>query len=167
MNSGIYKITNTYSGKIYIGSSRNVFKRMTEHKSLLRRGAHVNKELQKDWNNYGESVFDFSVAELAEIGKLGQKEFEYIKLFSKKCYNKPMSKLQESQMKISRPVVNEEHDYILNLAKPLWDRLQIARNGISNSIVIGAAVMHFLTLAGKEREMIIRDYLAMQKASSK
>lgn len=56
---GIYSWTNTKTGKIYIGSSVNCARRMTEHRSRLRRGSHVNAKLQAAWNKYGESSFEF------------------------------------------------------------------------------------------------------------
>lgn len=46
--SGIYKITNIYSGKVYVGQSKNIFKRRMQHFSELERGTHKNAALQAD-----------------------------------------------------------------------------------------------------------------------
>jgi len=62
--SGIYKITCTVNGKIYIGSAINLYKRLAYHRWELRNGRHENSYLQRTWNKYGESAFVFEVIEL-------------------------------------------------------------------------------------------------------
>lgn len=46
--SGIYKITNTRNGKVYVGQSKNVYKRRMEHFTALAHHAHPNKKMQHD-----------------------------------------------------------------------------------------------------------------------
>lgn len=58
---GIYQWRNVVNGKVYLGSSQDCSRRMLEHRSSLRRGAHVNKKLQAAWNKYGEANFEFSM----------------------------------------------------------------------------------------------------------
>lgn len=62
--SGIYKITCTPNGKIYIGSAIDLHKRHRDHWSSLRSGKHKNPYLLKAWNKYGESAFTFAIIEL-------------------------------------------------------------------------------------------------------
>lgn len=57
--SGIYCIAHT-SGKMYIGSAINLYRRRYEHRRHLNQGIHCNKKLQRAWNKYGESAFTFS-----------------------------------------------------------------------------------------------------------
>ena len=57
MNCGVYQIKNTLNGKAYIGSSKNIKRRLGIHRSMLRRGTHRNPHLQNAWNKYGESAF--------------------------------------------------------------------------------------------------------------
>ena len=59
MKSGIYRITNTENGKIYIGSAVNLKQRKSQHLSRLRRNKHWNNHLQHSYNKYGESSFKF------------------------------------------------------------------------------------------------------------
>lgn len=59
--SGIYIITNTVNGKRYIGSSVDIHRRWVTHKRELRRGIHYNPVLQRAWDKYGESAFEFSI----------------------------------------------------------------------------------------------------------
>ena len=40
--SGIYKITNTSTGKVYVGSAANLIKRQRSHFSSLKSGSHKN-----------------------------------------------------------------------------------------------------------------------------
>jgi group I intron endonuclease len=60
---GIYKISNIESGLFYIGSSKNVYKRLREHFSRLRRNVHNNCHLQAVFNLHGNSVFNMELLE--------------------------------------------------------------------------------------------------------
>jgi len=77
--SGIYKITNTTNGKIYIGHSINMTMRWYIHLDNLMKGQHPNCKLQEDFNRYGVDAFSFSVLEFV-IGKeeLIKKEQDYL-----------------------------------------------------------------------------------------
>jgi group I intron endonuclease len=59
----IYLITNKIDGGIYVGQTVNVRKRWNEHKNNLRNGWHSNPILQNAWVKYGESAFEFKIAE--------------------------------------------------------------------------------------------------------
>ncbi len=59
--SGIYKIQHIASGRIYIGSSVNVYDRLKRHKTDLRRNRHHSKSLQNGYNKYGEDAFVFQL----------------------------------------------------------------------------------------------------------
>lgn len=64
MNTGIYKIVNTVTGAVYVGSAALSFRRRWQkHLSYLRRGKHVNPHLQSAWNKYGETAFEFIILE--------------------------------------------------------------------------------------------------------
>ena len=78
MNSGIYKITNLINGKIYIGSSINLKRRMNEHLRELRLNIHSNKRLQNSYNKYGEENFKTEVVEYCDINKVREREQFYI-----------------------------------------------------------------------------------------
>jgi group I intron endonuclease len=62
--SGIYQITCTPTGKIYIGSAINLHRRYKNHLTELRGNRHKNAYLQRAWNKYGELAFEYSVIEL-------------------------------------------------------------------------------------------------------
>ena len=57
---GIYTITNTINAHKYVGSSNEMSKRLSNHKSLLNKNNHHNRHLQNAWNKYGSSAFVFA-----------------------------------------------------------------------------------------------------------
>jgi len=59
--SGIYFIRNTVTDRVYVGSSRNIQRRFSEHRSRLSRGVHCNARLQASWNKHGAKAFSFEV----------------------------------------------------------------------------------------------------------
>lgn len=63
MTSGIYKILNKIDGKFYIGSSKNIEGRWSDHIRNLRSNSHVNPKLQHAWNFHGENNFEFLIVE--------------------------------------------------------------------------------------------------------
>lgn len=74
MKSGIYKILNKATNKIYIGSAINLKNRWVEHRKVLRGNRHINILLQNAWNKYGENAFEFIVIECCEPIKLIERE---------------------------------------------------------------------------------------------
>jgi len=64
---GIYKITNKTNNKIYIGSSKNIFKRWESHISDLLNKNHHSYKLQNDFNKYGINEFTFEIVELLDF----------------------------------------------------------------------------------------------------
>lgn len=72
---GIYRISSPNG--FYIGSSKRIAKRKSDHFSALRAKRHCNPMLQRAFNKYGESM-EFSVVELCDIGKLLEREQFYI-----------------------------------------------------------------------------------------
>jgi len=65
-DSGIYKITNTINGHLYVGSAVNLRNRHNQHFNGLKRKDHGNPHLQAAFNKYGESAFVFTVIEIVE-----------------------------------------------------------------------------------------------------
>lgn len=76
--SGIYEIMNVVTGERYIGSSKNIKKRWSEHRSTLNQGHHRNPKLQNSFSKYGSSNFVFSVIEICTVEYLIEREQFYI-----------------------------------------------------------------------------------------
>lgn len=86
--SGIYAIRNVTNGKIYIGSSIDIFRRRNQHLRALRNNSHYNHYLQRAWNKSCEKNFSFEVLEyVSEENQLLEKEKIWIDKFSNISYN--------------------------------------------------------------------------------
>ena len=59
--AGIYRITNTETGVVYIGCSTQLPTRWNQHKRHLKKNKHDNKLLQKAYNKYGLEELEFEV----------------------------------------------------------------------------------------------------------
>jgi len=77
MNSGIYRILSIATGESYYGSSKNLSRRLIEHKYKWRnnRGNHKIRELLKI---YGIDNFKFEILEFCSPDKFNEKEKIYI-----------------------------------------------------------------------------------------
>lgn len=63
---GVYRITNTTNGKIFIGVSANIPARINRHKFELTCGSEGIKELQEDYNTFGPQTILFDTVDLLE-----------------------------------------------------------------------------------------------------
>lgn len=77
---GIYKITCTFNGKIYIGQTSLFGKRKHEHFSALAHNRHENKSMQADWNEY-RGYFRFDIVKRCPLEELNYWEKFYIDLW--------------------------------------------------------------------------------------
>lgn len=80
--SGIYAIKNTINSKMYIGQSKDIYRRWGIHKYYLRKNEHDNKHLQNSWNKYGEENFVFFILDGCDISDLDGKECSYIQIYN-------------------------------------------------------------------------------------
>lgn len=76
--SGVYLIKNKANGKVYVGSSHNVWRRILQHKTMLRKQAHHSLHLQRAWDMYGQEGFSFEIIEEVEVGHLMNREQYWI-----------------------------------------------------------------------------------------
>ena len=58
---GVYKISNTLSGRYYIGYSTNIYRRFCVHRSKLKQKCHDNIFLQRAYNLDGEDKFVYEI----------------------------------------------------------------------------------------------------------
>ncbi|MBW4460464.1 MAG: GIY-YIG nuclease family protein [Nodosilinea sp. WJT8-NPBG4] len=75
MTRGVYTICCVPTGKVYVGSSKNIESRWIRHKRDLKKNRHHSKNLQDAWNKYSETDFKFCIVEEVIDGNL--LEFEY------------------------------------------------------------------------------------------
>lgn len=113
------------SGKVYVGSSRNIEDRWRRHKGELRLGKHHSFKLQAAWNKHGEEAFEFTVLEVVSNGFISIVEQAYINKYDayKKGYNCARltsggggpSGEQNGKSKLTQARVNKiRHDFNLN-----------------------------------------------------
>ena len=84
--SGVYKITNTVTNDFYIGSSKNVKRRLAAHKWPSKWNDNPNNPMYLDMQKYGVDKFEFQILAEVEIDKLKEAEQHYIELL-KPTYN--------------------------------------------------------------------------------
>jgi len=65
--SGVFQIKNIANGKVLLGSSLNLEGLLNRNRFMLRSNGHLNKELQKDWNELGPDQFIFEILETVQI----------------------------------------------------------------------------------------------------
>ena len=83
MTMGIYAIENIENNKVYIGQSKNVEKRLSNHKKLLKNGSHYNIHLQNSFNIYGENKFSFRlIEEISNPKLLNKAENKWIEIYN-------------------------------------------------------------------------------------
>ncbi len=75
--SAVYKIVNTETEECYVGSSKNVHKRLRNHFSQLRTNKHINKRLQENYNQFPLD-FDYKILEFCTPESLIDSEQRYI-----------------------------------------------------------------------------------------
>ena len=97
---GVYQIRNKENQKIYVDSLPNL-KSMNGRLMMLRAGRHKNRELQEDFNKYGEEAFVFEVLEVLEekeegffdraeeLKNLEAKWINKLQPFGERGYNRP------------------------------------------------------------------------------
>lgn len=78
---GIYCIKNMINGKMYVGSSSNIYIRLLKHRSMLKSNSHQNKYLQNSWNKYKEENFICFCLEYCKFEELEDIEQKYINNF--------------------------------------------------------------------------------------
>jgi hypothetical protein len=99
--AGIFKITNTVNGKIFIGKGINVKGIINSQQSQLKWHSHMNVDLQADWDHYGAETFVFEVIDRLDAGghagdelvkdlaELEQLWLEKLRPYGETGYNRP------------------------------------------------------------------------------
>lgn len=71
---GIYVWTNTVNGKVYVGQSVNVCRRVQGELKMLRNGNFHNEHMQRAWDKYGEDAFIVGQVMECEVYELNDAE---------------------------------------------------------------------------------------------
>lgn len=118
MKKGIYIIKNKVNGKVYIGQTKKLGQRYSEHLGRIKKHKHHNELLQRAFEKYGVDNFEYSVLEeVLESSMLNEREKYWIDYYgglnSDKNYN------------LKDPLLNEHSDYVRK-------KLSKVNSGINN-----------------------------------
>lgn len=108
--SGIYQIRNSQNSMVYIGKSKNAEKLWKSIIAKLRNKTFGDYQLQSDYNEIGESYFEFSMLEMIEESEIPMDFYKYknmVDAHSKgiKSYN-PMAQKDRLLYNILKTFVN-------------------------------------------------------------
>src|SRR5512141_412282 len=59
--AGVYRVRNLRTGRMLLGSSVDLPSILNRQRAALRLGSHMDRELQRDWNELGPDAFEFEV----------------------------------------------------------------------------------------------------------
>ena len=87
---GVYKISNSVSGRYYIGYSTNINRRFCVHRSKLKKNCHDNIFLQRAYNLDGQDKFKYDIIHICDTEEEAKEiELQYLTNLSirDKIYN--------------------------------------------------------------------------------
>lgn len=124
IHSGVYIIKNIKNGKVYVGSTNNLDRRLREHKKYLDNNKHHSYKLQKSYNKYGSDSFEFTIIQYCLNETLIENEQYWINKFNsyKDGYN--CTKLAGSTLGMTGKKLTDEHKEALrraNIGKKMSD----------------------------------------------
>lgn len=76
----VYAIQHNTTKRIYIGSTGSGYHRIKSHLNLLRRHAHKNEFMQKDFDEYGEN-YSFFILDMIPTAFHRDREYYWMLLF--------------------------------------------------------------------------------------
>jgi hypothetical protein len=148
---GVYIIINNVNNDCYVGSAKNLYRRLWYHRNLLFRNNHLNKHLQSAINKYGINNFEFKILHILpikDITILMKLEQSYIDSYKPKYNIQPFAYLnrgykhsEEAIEKIRRSGIGRrtnnkiiyQFDKQVNFIKE-WDSIiSASRNLLINS----------------------------------
>lgn len=118
--AGIYLIRCKENGRIYIGSSKNVYYRLTDHKRFLKNGLHHCREMQNDYNLYGSDSFEYQIIEFcSEQGRLKREKYYmedvYCSLNTPNGYNRAEINLDKDYIRYYSKIVTHDDVYAIKM----------------------------------------------------
>lgn len=139
----VYKIENEITGKVYIGSTNDFYRRKHEHFWELMNKSHHSVKLQSDYDKYGEKSFSMSIIEECEDNIRLDREQYYIDLYdaANKGYNTSdsayFSKAGFCTMDKdgeNNPFYGKHHsEETRKKLREAWERTREERSGFSHS----------------------------------
>jgi group I intron endonuclease len=129
---GIYKVTNTINGKVYIGQSIDIYSRWNHHKTCCdnEKCHEYNSPFYRALRKYGLDNFTFEVIERCSVNELDYKEIYYIQKYNSfvqavnsNGYNNAIGGNQGSRFRKKseeeKRKISENRDYKIGSENPL------------------------------------------------
>jgi group I intron endonuclease len=151
---GIYRLTFP-SGSCYVGSSINMRRRVMQHLSYLRRGAHPNPSLQAAYNKYSPRI-ETEAIEYCESSSLQGRERHWIDVLVP-----PLNQTKEVFCCMRDPVIAQKVSNSLKGRRQSEEhrsKLSAARKGSTISVAHRAKISQ--ALSGKEKSLHTRSLLS-------
>ncbi len=111
--TGIFVIRNLVTGKIYIGQASDWRKLRSGYFNSLREGSFSNRDLQADFDDFGEEMFEVEVIEYCGVDVLEERKRCYIDFYisiSQELYNWDSQRM--SQLKAGHATAEETRQKI-------------------------------------------------------
>lgn len=124
-NCGIYIIYSELDSRVYIGSSKNIKRRIQRHLSKLKLGKHSNRYLQRFSNKYGIINIKWKLLDICNEDELLELEtkrvIEYDSLNYEKGFNleypNRTNKTEQSRKNMSEARINSKQNRIVEMYK--------------------------------------------------
>lgn len=168
MKSGVYIITNILNNFYYIGSSKDIYRRLREHKGGLFRDKHENNRLQRAYNKYGVENFTFELLEYHAEEYMVSMEQYWINMLqaANKKYGYNIRPFAKSGKGLSKEEHSQYGKHRSNITK---EKLRIAHTGMkmTEEHRINSAIGHFKAIYQVDRytEEIIREFKSVKEAT--
>lgn len=168
----IYKILNKVNNRYYIGSTVDFKRRCSEHKGQLHKNVHINKDLQKDYNEYGLDVFEFTIIKEVNVSDRELVEENILRdcLTDPLCYNEnknnrlPYRKLKTYLYDVATYRVK----YTFNSYEDASKELKISVGNVSDAIWYSKTVVYkgitYLIGTTEGRYMTLDEKIEKQKS---
>lgn len=101
---GVAVVRHVASGKAFLFANLDINALVNRYRTQLRMGSHPNRQLQQDWNSFGEAAFAFEVLDTLtpkddpevnpaeELRLLEELWLEKLQPFGERGYNKAVGK---------------------------------------------------------------------------
>ena len=139
---GIYKITNTQNGKVYIGQSVDILRRWRKHllNSQSAKSHEFNSPLHRAFKKYNISSFSFDIIEYCDKKSLNEKEKYWINFYNSR--NKSFGYNIAEGGSNSHPVALSQDD--VDIIKTLLNDTNISQLDISKKFNVTQRTISYI-----------------------
>ena len=129
--TGIYKITNQLTQEVYIGQSKNIERRIAQHKVASKK-LNETALLYRKIREYGIENFSFDVIEECNVDKLDEREIYWISYYNsyEKRYNMNILEMRKEKEIIKKIIYELKNNYKIKY-KEISPKIKLSLSTIS------------------------------------